>query len=225
MRLDLGYRRVTIDGHVFYAHPITGQVYPEIRGGADGDEPGDAPKTFTQEDVDRLVGGARVEAKRVAANELAAELGCTVEEAKAKIATASAAEDAAKTEAQRDREAAAADKARADEDRRAAALERFAAKVERRLTAAGVDDKALARASRLVTLDPDADDDAITAEIEALKTDVPGLFTTTEAPAKPAPGTPAPKPPAAPAGGSKSMADLGRDGLARRGWATPSTAA
>lgn len=188
--------------------------------------------TFTQADVDRMVGGARVEAKRVAANELANELGCTVEEAKAKLEALAAAEDATKSEAQKALEAANAAKADADAARAAAAQDRFAAKVERKLIAAGVgkglDDTkataALTRAARLLNLDPDADDTAIAAEIEAAKADVPSLFTTEGQASTPPPGLRPPARPAGTGGAPKSLADLGREGAQRRGW-VPTNAA
>ena len=103
------------------------------------------PKTFTQEEVDRMVGRARGEAKRSAASELAEQLGCTVEEAKAKIAAVTAADDALKSETQRALDAANEAKAEATRARAAADAERLAAKVERKLAAAGADPQTLAR--------------------------------------------------------------------------------
>lgn len=180
-------------------------------------EPGNEnePKTFTQEEVDRMVGRARGEAKRSAASELAEQLGCTVEEAKAKIAAATAADDALKTETQRALDAATAAQAEAERARTAAAAERVAAKVERKLLKAGVDDKALGRAVGLVNVAPDADDDTIDTEIEALKVDVPALFTPTASDTKPPAGATPPRPPARPGGDTKTAAERARERFER----------
>lgn len=181
---------------------------------ADDDGTDNEPKTFTQEEVDRMVGRARGEAKRSAASELAEQLGCTVEEAKAKIAAATAADDALKTETQRALDAATAAQAEAERARLAAAAERVAAKVERKLLKAGVDDKALGRAVGLVTVAPDADDDAIDAEIEALKADVPALFTPTAGATPPPAGATPPRPPARPGGDTKTAAERAKERFA-----------
>lgn len=175
------------NGRVAWRHEPSGRLLPVLRGGSGDEDPppnpdgggagGDDGRTFTQADLDRIAGQARTEAKRTAARELAEQLGCTVEDAKAKIAAAAAAEDAEKTDAQRAREAADAEKAAAATERAEAARERLAAKVERHLLRAGVDEKALDRAHRLIDVDPDASDDDITTEIEALKADIPALFT------------------------------------------------
>lgn len=181
----------------------------------DPDDPENEPKTFTQEEVDRMVGRARGEAKRSAASELAEQLGCTVEEAKAKIAAASAADDALKSEAQKALDAATAAQAEAEKARTAAAAERVAAKVERKLVKAGVDDKALARAAGLVNVAPDADDDAIDAEIEALKADIPALFTPADGTPPPPPGVTPPRPPGRPGGDTKTAAERARERFER----------
>ncbi len=231
MDLNLGYRHVTIDGLRFWAHPITGHVLPDVRGGAgpdgdddgngDGDDDGNEPRTFTQDEVDRMVGRARGEARRTAATDLAEELGCTVDEAKAKIAAAAKVEDDKKTDTDRALEAATTAQAEAERARAEATSDRLTAKLERQLTRAGVDDKALARAVRLLDVDPDADDDAITTEIEALQADVPGLFTTgDDGPPPPPPGI---QPPGRKAsnGGGKTMAELGQEALRAAGIRTP----
>lgn len=172
------------------------------------------PKTFTQEEVDRMVGRARGEAKRSAASELAEQLGCTVEEAKAKIAAVTAADDALKSETQRALDAANEAKAEATRARAAADAERLAAKVERKLAAAGVDPKTLARATALVTVSPDADDDAIEAEVEALKADIPALFTPTAVGALPPAGVTPPRQPATHGGGTKTAAERAKERFA-----------
>jgi hypothetical protein len=157
--------KLSLLGVPFWVDRDRGRLIPVVRGGAEGDPPADPPadpptdppadppadKTFTQAEVDRMMGRTRSEATKAARTEIESFL----------------ASEKAKTD-----EATLGEAARAD-----AARERFEAKVERKLGAAGVSDTAIARATRLVNLDPDASDDDIAAEIETLKTEVPGLFT------------------------------------------------
>ncbi len=225
---------ITREGRLHWLHAPTGRVFPFVAGGddneggnsgdgddttSDADGDGGEGRTFTQAEVDRMTGRARSEAKRAAAKELADELGIDVSQAKAIIAAKNKADDDAKSEAERAAEAAKTAKAQADADRAAAARERFEAKLERTLTKAGVPEKALARALRLVDLEPGADDDAIAAEIDVLKDDVPGLF---EDPSGGENGGGERKPPRAPSGrtdakppaggqGTKSALDKGRE--------------
>lgn len=222
----LGFGLAHIDANRYWVNPFTGRVLPVISGAADGDpdpEP-DPPRTFTQTDLDRAAGRARDEGRRSTANDFAADLGCTVDEAKTILDQVREAGEAQKTEAQRARDAADTARADADAEKAAAAADRLAVRVERRLLAAGVPDTALARATRMVTVPADADDTAIAAEIDALKTEIPALFTTTEAESAPPPGVTPPRRPNGNGGGTKTMAELGREGLAKRGWApTPVT--
>lgn len=141
--------------------------------GGGGDDTGgsdDAGKTFSQAEVDRIAGRARKEAERATKK--------TIDEY-----LASQKADADKTTMdEATRAKAEADQAKADGERlkSEAAQERLAAKIERKLGRAGVDDKALAKACRLLDVELDASDDDIDAEIETLKTDMPGLFAATE---------------------------------------------
>lgn len=193
--LMAGIACIEIDGWRYALDLDRGRIFPELRGGdGEEDENQPKPKTFTQDEVNALVGQARGEAKRKATQDLADELGCTFEEAKTKLATAQAAEDADKSAAQLARQQADAEKATAAEERKTAARERFEAKVERKLLRAGLGahiadsdddadakrDKALVRALKAIDLASDADDSAIDAEIADLKAVIPGLF----APAK-----------------------------------------
>lgn len=185
--------------------------------GEDGDGNGDGggeTKTFTQAEVDRIAARARSEARKAAEREVRDYL-----DAQKTAADRSQLDEAARAKAEADEA-----KAQAEADRQAAKAERLAARIERRLVGAGVDDKALARAARLIDLDPadDPDDDTIAAEIDQLKTDVPGLFaansgTTT---ATPPPGGTAGRPPKTETGTGKTLADLGRETAARFGLPT-----
>lgn len=224
MSNPLGYQRHRIDGLDLWVNPVTGRVWPHIRGAADDDGDGDEPRTFTQDEVDRIVGQARGEARRSAANELAAELGCTVEEAKAKIDALTAADNASKTEAERLLAQAQADAQSAAKDKADAAAERLAIRVEKALTAAKCN--SADRAVRLLDIPADADDDTIAAQVDALKGDIPALFTET---------TGGPKPPASPFGGDrgrgkppaapKDANDRARGYLAAAGIPVPDNAA
>ncbi len=166
----------------------------------------DDEKTFSQDDVTAAATRAAREAERKTRQrveaDLAEQLGCTIDEAKAKLAAAEKADADKKTAADLALEAANTAKAEAAAEKAAAAKERLAAKVERKLVAAGVgqgieDDPdgkksaaALARAARMVDLTPDADDDAIAAEIDALRAEIPALFTSTGSGETPPPGVP-----------------------------------
>lgn len=206
-----------LNGRAYWRHVETGRIGVLVRGGDEGEDDntgegegeggtgnGDQPKTFTQAELDRTAGRARTEARKAAENALAEQLGVSVDEAKTIIANAKAIEDGKKSDADKALDAARTAQAAADAARAEAAAERLAAKVERKLTAAGVPESALTRAVRTLALDPDADDDAITAEIEALQADVPALFATsddtgdgkTKTPPPPAPGGTGARPPA-----------------------------
>ncbi len=197
-----GFEYFEAAGRAYWRHLESGRIGPVVCGGDEGEEgddgdqgdDGDRPKTFTQAELDRIAGRARTEARKAAQTELAEQLGCTVDEAKAILDERRAAEDGKKSEADKALDAARAAQAAADQARAEAAAERLAAKVERKLTAAGVPEASLARAVRTLALDPDADDDAIAAEIEALQADVPALFTAAND------GDDKPKPPPAPGG-------------------------
>ena len=148
------------------------------------DAPGGGDKTFTQADLDRIVQREKAQATAAQARTIAETLGCTVEEAKAKLAAAAEAERAAMTEADRKKAEAEADKqAAAKEKAEAQALKR-ATMAERALVRAGFtipkdDDKgeALAYGTRLLGgVAPDADEAAIVAEVGQLKTRFPSLF-------------------------------------------------
>lgn len=181
---DLLIERVTVDGREFWRDIERNRLLPVVRGGdgsddtddddgsddADGDDDKGKDKTFTQAQVDRIAGRARKEAERTTRKTIDDYLATQKSETdKATMDEAAR----AKTEA---------DEARADADRAKteAAQERLAAKIERKLSRAGVDDKALERAARLITLDPDASAEDIDAEIEALREDMPGLFAATD---------------------------------------------
>ncbi len=161
---------------------------------------------LTQADVDK----AAREAKKAATTELAAALGCSIDEAKTIIADRRAAQDAEKTEAQRAREAADAEKAAAADERRQAALERKSLRTERALIAAKVQDDRSAKAARLILADlpDDADEDTIKAAVETFKAETPEWFG--EAKPPPPGSDPQGRGPGGGAGGAKTGMDAGR---------------
>lgn len=196
MHTDTEFEPVTRGGRPWLRHVATGREIPVVCGGSepdDGDsgdsgEGGKPPveeAKLTQAQVDAIVAREKAKAQK-AADKAAAEA----------IAAAKAeADKAAMTELDRAKAEAAEVAAAAAKDRAEAAAERLAAKLERRLVAAGIDDKALARAVRTIALDADATDDDIDSEIAALKTDVPGMFPTAGTPVPDKKPTGAPTPP------------------------------
>lgn len=165
-----------------------------------------AGKTLTQADADKLAAKVRAEATRKAERDIKAYLAAEKEQ---HDLAAMDEVTRAKAEVTQARAEAAAVKAEA-------AAERQAAKVERRLLAAGVPDTALSRAVRTISLEADASDDDIVAEIEALKTEIPGLFTpTATGTAKPPPATTPPPPKGGPATGTPN--DIAKQQLIRMG--------
>lgn len=185
-------------------------------GSGEGGEGGEEtkPKTLTQDEVNRIVSREKAAAERTAKKQFDEWLaGQKSEQDKTTM-----------DEAQRAK--ADADEAKAEGERLKleGKQERLAAKIERKLSAAGVDEKALERASRLVALDVDATDDDIAAEIETLKTDMPGLFGTVDdnGEHKPPSGVTKTKPPA---GGQGAKTALERGAEAYRSKKKSATAA
>lgn len=140
----------------------------------------DDDKRFTQADLDKAAAAARREGKRSAAEDLAKELGISVEDAKKVIADAKKAEDEKKDEATKAREAADAEKAAAEREKTEAAKERHAVKVERALLKAGIDPDKTERVAKLVEVEVGAEADEIETAVETLKSDIPTLFAETD---------------------------------------------
>lgn len=136
---------------------------------------------ITQEQLNEIVQGrvaaAERAAKEAAEKALADKLGgASLDDVIAAAKAAKDAEDAAKSEAQRDREAAAAEKAEAEKIKAAAKAELHTTRITAALTAAGAPEKAVAAITVPgITVDSTADE--IKAAVAKLKADVPGLFT------------------------------------------------
>lgn len=146
-------------------------------GAGDGDGDG---KTFTQAQVDALMGKTRGAAASTTKRELLEALGVKDEtEAKKLLAAAKAADEKNKTELERAQTKAAEHETAAQAYRREATQVKLQLKIDRQLLKAKADPNRLERLSKsvYVDLEDDADDDAITAAIEAVKTDFPEAFT------------------------------------------------
>lgn len=154
-------------------------------------------RMFTQAEVTAMMAREKDQGKRGAEEALAKSLGCTLDEAKTIIADSRKRADAEKSEAQRAREAADAEKADAERVKGESKRERLDTRIQAALMRAGVvqadDDKdgskfeaRLARLTKLVDIDLEADPAAVSAAVKVLKDEEPGLFAAA-APGKPKP--------------------------------------
>lgn len=156
-------------------------------GSASGAAP---PRTFTQDEVNRMLAAEKDQGRRAGKKDVLEKLGVdSVDAAEAAVRAAAEARDANKTAEERARAAA-------EEDRRAAAEDRAAAQRER-VTAHRL--AALTRAKcaspedgvkLLGDLAPDATDDETAAAIASLKERLPALFTAEETTGAGDPGRP-----------------------------------
>lgn len=174
-------------------NPRLRYVEAPLDGAIPGATTGASPaKTFTQDDVTALAAAERDQGKRAGKAAAQDEINAAIKAAGLPDGTdlsavleaakrATAADEAAKTQAQRELDAAVKAKADAEALLATAAATVHAAKVERALAGAvnvGV-------AARALDVPVGADDDAIKAAVDKLKADVPGLFSATA----PAPGS------------------------------------
>ncbi|MGI8425444.1 MAG: hypothetical protein ACR2M4_02380 [Actinomycetota bacterium] len=127
-------------------------------------------------ELGRIAAKEKAQGKWSARKEIEEQLGLSFEDADKLIKEARAAQDAEKSEAQKAKEEADREKALAVKEKADAAAERHSIKVERALMIAGVNPVKVAHIARLVDAEPGADDDAIKAAIEAVKTSIPELF-------------------------------------------------
>lgn len=145
--------------------------------GATGGDSGG--RVFSQADVNAMLARERTTAQQTAAQQIATDLGVPVDEAKQIIADRKATDDARKSEAERDREAAATAKAEADRYKAQAMQDLHDSRVEVALARAGVDlDNDVLRRAAVAAVDVPvgADADAVKAAVEKAKTDAPQLF-------------------------------------------------
>lgn len=168
---------------------------PTAGTGAPAPEATSPEKKYTDADLDRLQAKRAKEATRKALQDVADQLGVSVDEAKKIIEEKRQADEAAKSEIDRAREEAETAKRERDEARAEAAREAFEKRVYRKLSAAGVGagmedeaaEKRIAMARRLLDVATDATDEDIVEKITEIKADVPGLFTAKTEGGQPAP--------------------------------------
>ncbi|KOU62119.1 hypothetical protein [Streptomyces sp. IGB124] len=193
----VGFRR---DGRPIY--PILGAAPNDP---SDGGDPADPPaQTVSQDDLNRLLAREKTQGGRAAVKKLLVDLGFDTAEALGEfITTKREADQAALSEIER-REQAAAERERQADQRLADAEAREHAAVRRAVLAglgASGDDlaDAVVLIERALADQPEADEAAVTAVAEQLKTRRPGLFGQQSPP--PAPG-------GSPAGGPPSRGGL-----------------
>ncbi|MCR6649717.1 MAG: hypothetical protein NVV70_16860 [Cellulomonas sp.] len=164
---------------------------------------------LTQDQVNQIVQQRIAEATRRAEEKAQADLaaklgGASLDDVLAAHKTAQANADALKSEAQRDREAAAREKAEAEQLKTDAAAELHITRITAALVAAGAPEKA-ATAITVPGVKVGATPEEIKTAVAALKTDLPGLFT--------APAVPGSDPGKGPAG-RQVLSSEGAEGLA-----------
>ena len=173
-------------------------------------------RTFTQAELTAIATREKAEGEKAAIAKVAETLGMSVEDAAKAIKAQRDRDTAAMTEVER-REAAATEREQAAVAREQAATAReHQASVRLALREAGIAlptdkaDEAMARAVGMVTAQPGADDAAIRAEVEQLKTTWPGMFGATTTTGRP----PSTDPGRGPAGQQVKPGDFGADGRA-----------
>jgi hypothetical protein len=210
-----------------WAHPYTGLLahavfyndggdppVPPAPPATDPPKPGPPPgpaKEFSQEDLDRIAAREKAQGKRSALKEFAEENGFTsIDDAAAFIATGrKAKEDALSDEEKRRLELERREQELTAKEAAATARERAAIRKAAVMGLGAMGDDladALAILDRDLAAQPDADETAVTAAAEALKTRRPALFG--QAPAadpQPQPALP-PAPGGSPAGGTPRQA-------------------
>jgi len=166
---------------------------------------------FSQEEQDLLFGQTRQTARSGAAKALAEELGMSVEDAKATLKKAEEERLAALSESDRRVAEAEAKAIAAEQAAAAATASARQITLERELETAGMDS---AVAARMAITIQGATPEEIKAEIEAMKTETPALFTaqgTTQQAAPPSSRPAGQQGPSGPASGVVSDQESGRD--------------
>lgn len=145
------------------------------------DTPEQKPKTFTQEDLNRVASREKKEGRAGAKREILEELGVDdLEAAKEAIAAKTQREEEQRTETEK--ALAKAAEAEAKAAKKEAELEQrlHDSTVKDALLEAGVDRKNVSRIVSMVTVEVGADEEAITEAVEELREDLPNLFTEQE---------------------------------------------
>ena len=172
-----------------------------------------APGGLTQEQIDKQIADATEKAVAEAKAQVEADLGMSVDDVKKMQEEAQAAADAKLSEVEKREKKALEAIAAAEEREKTALLKARDADALAELVNAGMDKSRAGRMVGTLGLAADADEAAITAAVEALKTEDPGLFaastTAPPAPKSTPPGvnTPGTKP-TAPASGVDDLMAL-----------------
>lgn len=160
-------------------------------------------RMLPQSQVNQIVAREVAQTKQKAAEELAADLGVSLEEAKALVKATRDRQDAEKSEAQRAREAADQEKAAAQKDRAEASQAKHETWSDAALIRAGApsEEEDLVRLRGLLTVQVGATREEIEQDVEKVKERFGALFGTSPTPPKPRiphsdpPGHPVPTPP------------------------------
>jgi multidrug efflux pump subunit AcrA (membrane-fusion protein) len=144
----------------------------------DDDSGKPAGKTFTQAELNKIAAKQKAEGKAAAEKAIADLLGCTPAEAAEIVKKQREAEDATKSEAEKERQTAAKERAAAEAAKREAAVEVLEARIERALAAEGFagDDKKLARVRKMITVETGATYEDVLADVQDAKKEFPEIF-------------------------------------------------
>lgn len=153
---------------------------------------------LSQDEVNRISAQQKEEGKRAAEKAMADALGVTLEEAKAIVERQKQAELAAMSDAERAKAEAETEKAAAVQANAEAQRILTGAKVTAALVASGVPAAKLELVGRMVVVAPDADDAAIQAAVDSIKTTMPEAFTPGATPPPGTPPVPSSTPPGSP---------------------------
>jgi len=166
------------------------------------DDPPEPPKTFTQDEVTRMMAREKREGKESGVRSVAEQLGVSVEEAKTIIAERNEASEKKKTEDEKRIEAAEKKSAEAEAKVTAAEEKAFTADLRSKLLEMGINPAKLANAVKLVEASYTDEEEKVTDAVDKFVEETPEWFTSEEETPGP-PGSRLPKGPPKPSGDSK----------------------
>ncbi len=181
------------------------KILPYVAGGADEGEgegepkpkPGESPpKTFTQDELNAAINSRLTGARDKAKEDLLKEMGITdPAEAKALIAAAKEAEEKNQSELDKERKKAEKNESDAKSAMDELAAHKLTSAIVEQLVDHGGLTLAAAKRVRSMVTETKNDDEAIKASIDALKTDMPQLFTPAQGTGEPPNSNPGGAPP------------------------------
>lgn len=187
---------------------------PDATTGAGAPATPPAPRTFTQEEVNAIAAREKDQGAASAQAALLAKLTAAgiadVDAAIALASQAKTADDARKTDAERERDAAITRATTAETTLATTRADLRTTQITAALTAAGASNAAVA--ARAIVVPENADPAAIAAAVDALKVEAPGLFGTAPVPPHSDGGTP----PAPGGGGGQAAGTAGLTEAERR---------